>query len=229
MDTPTLLIIPGYHGSSGLHWQRWLHAQVPGSELIDGIDWEQPVLASWAERVRTALSAATTPLTVVAHSFGCLATIVAVADRPDRIADLVLVAPADPDRFDFKGLKPLASVDDRFDLSLALPLRKLQVPGLLVGSRNDPWLGLEQAQGLAQTLGLDFHDAGAVGHINSESGFGPWPWLLETLQRRAQARQPGLSPELVPTLKKGRGSALAAVRQLTREQKEKPFIRRKRF
>ena len=36
---------------------------------------------------------------LVAHSYGCLASVVAAADRPERVAGLLLVAPPEPDRF----------------------------------------------------------------------------------------------------------------------------------
>ncbi|MES2625638.1 MAG: alpha/beta hydrolase [Pseudomonadota bacterium] len=225
MSTSPFLIVPGFKGSGPDHWQTWLETQLPGSTRITGIDWDKPVLASWAERVRDELARATQPLRVVAHSFGCLATVVAVADRPEQVAELILVAPADPDRFDFTGLKSENLHFGSFSLSEALPRRSLHVRGTLIASRNDPWLTFDKAASLANDWGLDVHDAGEAGHINAASGHGAWPELLTLLQR---SRKP--TPEIAaPILKKGRGSTLAAVRQLTREQLEKPHSRKFRF
>jgi hypothetical protein len=220
----THLLVPGFHGSPPGHWQDWLTAQLPGSTLLDGIEWEQPVLATWAGRVRDVLARASEPLTVVAHSFGCLAAVVAAADRPDQVVDLVLVAPADPARFDFLGLRSAAS-SPHFQLERALPQRALPVNGLVVGSRNDPWLQAAQAAQMATQWGLNYFDAGAVGHINIESGHGATPWLLDLLLQRHRelAREAQVPP--APVMKKGRGSALAAVRHFTREQQEKPLFR----
>ncbi|MDT8397079.1 MAG: alpha/beta hydrolase [Pseudomonadales bacterium] len=231
MDT---LIVPGYQGSGPDHWQSWLEERLPGSRRITGIAWDKPVLAAWAERVRNDISRARQPLWLIAHSFGCLATVVAVADRPDNVAGLILVAPASPKRFDFMGLRPdsCASATAHSSMSTptlaeALPRRALRVPGLLLASRNDPWLPFTQARSLAKDWGLAFHDAGPAGHINAESGYGPWPWLLDLVSSR-QGRQGTPTSALknrqgTPTsaLKKGRGSALATVRQLTRRQLEK--------
>jgi predicted alpha/beta hydrolase family esterase len=217
--------VPGFKGSGLEHWQTWLQEQVPGSARISGIDWDKPVLALWAERVRDELARATQPLRVIAHSFGCLATVVAVADRPEHVAELILVAPADPDRFDFTGLKPQDLPFGSFSLAEALPRRALQVNGTVIASRNDPWLTYAKAAGLAQEWGLDVHDAGEAGHINAESGYGPWPGLL-TLLERSRVTAPAITSSM---LKKGRGSTLAAVRQLTREQLEKPHSRKFRF
>ncbi|MES2603865.1 MAG: alpha/beta hydrolase [Pseudomonadota bacterium] len=214
---PTL-IVPGFHGSGPDHWQTWLETQLPDCTRIDGINWNEPVLAQWAGRVREALARAPQPLRIVAHSFGCLAAVIAAADRPEQVSQLILVAPADADRFDCMGLKPdLALANGRFSLSHVLP-RSLQVRGLLIASRNDPWLTFEKATALAQDWALDLHDAGYAGHINTESSYGPWPKLLKLLAERAAATPAATAP----SLRKGRGSALAAVRQLTREQMQSP-------
>lgn len=220
----THLLIPGYHGSPEGHWQDWLATQLPGSTLLDGIDWEQPVLATWAGRVRDLLAQAAQPLTLVAHSFGCLAAVVAAADRPDKVADLILVTPADPARFDFLGLRS-STTSPHFRLEHALPRRELQVRGLVVGSRNDPWLELQQAKVLAQQWGLHFMDAGAVGHLNIDSGHGPWLRGLELLQQRQHELLRAAPVQAAPAIKRGRGSALAAVRHFTREQQLKPLLR----
>lgn len=221
------LLIPGYQGSGPEHWQHWLLAQLPGSVMLDGIDWHRPVLADWAGRIRDLLSRAEQRMTVVAHSFGCLAAVIAAADRPDKVRDLVLVAPADPRRFDFLGLNPANANDaaSLFSLERVLPRQSLQIPGLLIGSGNDPWLQLATADSMARSWELDFHDAGLLGHINPESGFGPWPWLLDTLQERQTTLFRKNPVKRDPSLKRGRGSALAAVRQLTREQRDRPSSR----
>ncbi len=221
MDAP-LLIVPGFNGSGPAHWQSWLEQQVNNCTRIDGIAWDQPVLAQWAGRVRDVLAKAEQPVWIIAHSFGSLASVVAAADRPEQVAQLILVAPADPARFDCMGLRPEHSgFDSRYTLDHALPTRKLQVRGLVIASRNDPWQHFDKAAALAKQWGLALHDAGDAGHINSESGYGPWPELLKLLARR-RAWASSLPAVATVNLRKGRGSALAAVRQLTREQMQSP-------
>ena len=95
----TVLIVPGFHGSGPDHWQSWLERQLPESRRVSGIDWEAPVLARWAAEVRREIDAAASAVWLVAHSFGCLASVVAAADRPEKVAGALLVAPADPARF----------------------------------------------------------------------------------------------------------------------------------
>jgi len=221
-----LLIVPGYQGSGECHWQTWLRRQLPGSQVLDDVNWHKPVLADWAERVREEIALATAPLWIVAHSFGCLATAVAVADCPQGVAGVILVAPADPARFNLLGLNTADS--ERLGarklqistLADVLRDKALDVPGLLIASENDPWLTLEDAGRWAQVWGLEVHNAGHAGHINPESGFGPWPQLLEILSL-LQSRHVSSAmsiPGIHHRMSRERGSLLAKVRRHTRAQ-----------
>ncbi len=96
------------------------------------------------------------------------------ASRPD-VAGALLVAPADPAKFDLG--------DELFS-------RPLQFPSTLVASTNDPWLKFVTAGALAAQWGSDFVSAGPAGHINAETGHGHWPAglaLLRDLAERAAA------------------------------------------
>ena len=46
---------------------------------------------------------------------------------------------------------------------------------MLVASSDDPYATIEFSREFARDLGAQFVDAGAAGHINVESGHGPWP------------------------------------------------------
>lgn len=163
-----VLIVPGLRGSGPAHWQTWLHEQLPGSQRVEQDDNAVADLPVWSRRVRQAVENAPAPVWIVAHSFGTLATLHALQALPGRVEGVLLVAPADPDKFGVDHLLPTQSVD---------------VPAILVGSRNDPWLAADKARKLARRVGADFLDLGHVGHINTESGHGPWPLGLELLHR----------------------------------------------
>ncbi|MFA5630728.1 MAG: alpha/beta hydrolase [Porticoccaceae bacterium] len=179
--TDNLLIVPGFRGSGPAHWQSWLECQIPGSQRIEGIDWFTPSLPRWAERIGRAIDAATQPLWIVAHSFGCLATAAAIAQQPRKIAGVVLVAPADPERFAVSGLRNSGDRVPEASITQLLPPAELGVNGLLIASRNDPWLTLDDARNMARRWRLPLFNAGEAGHINTESGFGPWPLLVSLL------------------------------------------------
>jgi predicted alpha/beta hydrolase family esterase len=107
------------------------------------------------------------PTLIVAHSFGCLASVHSVARDPANIAGLLLVAPADPEKFGVAALLPDA----------ALPL-----PSIMIASTNDPWMPLERARQWAGRWGSTFINGGALGHINAESGLRDWLFGQQQLQ-----------------------------------------------
>lgn len=171
-----ILIVPGYHGSGDAHWQTWLQQQIPSARRVSGIDWDQPVVHNWAEAIIRELETSTRKTVIVAHSFGCLASAMAIANRPDHVGAAILVAPADPQRFGLFGARE-GHLADYPSIAEQLPDESLNVPGLLIGSRNDPWMKLGHAYAWSKRWKLGFHDAGEVGHINVDSGFGPWPFI----------------------------------------------------
>lgn len=213
----TTLIVPGLHGSGPDHWQSWLENEIPGARRVRDIDWEAPVLARWAAAVRSEIDDAPSGVWIVAHSFGCLASVIAAADRPARVAGLLLVAPAEPRRFSLIGQVDAhalaASLDD------ALPGHPLPVASVVVASRNDPWLAFDRAEALAERWGCRLLDAGEAGHINAESGYGPWPAGLDLLGAMQAAQQDlplGSIEAAACRPRRGRMSTLAKIRHQTR-------------
>lgn len=173
----TTLIVPGLNSSGPAHWQSWFEAHVPGTIRVIQADWNKANLSDWSAKVRRDITRTPGRLFIVAHSFGVLAAVQAAADHAQRIAGALLVAPADPAKF---------GVDE------LLPQGPLPFASVVVGSTNDPWMTLERAAHWADRWAADFVNLGAVGHVNIESGFGPWPEglaLYERLRRRAEASE----------------------------------------
>jgi predicted alpha/beta hydrolase family esterase len=176
-----VLIVPGYQGSSDAHWQSWLETRLPRARRVTGIDWTIPALHPWADAVINDLDSHPDPTIIVAHSFGCLASALAIAHRPHSVAGVILVALADPERFVLSGTRNAAQPREP-TIARFLPGNALSCAGLVVGSRNDPWMKPQHAQAWAKRWQLAFHDAGPLGHINVEAGFGPWPWIQQVTQ-----------------------------------------------
>ncbi|RTL33558.1 MAG: alpha/beta hydrolase [Burkholderiales bacterium] len=169
-DPIRVLIIPGLRNSGHGHWQSWLQTQYRGAKRVEQADWSDPNVQTWSECIDETLARAPahTQWIAVAHSFGCLALAHHLARHRDArrhtttggIQTALMVAPADPIKF---------GVTDQ------LPREGLGIPATLIGSENDPWMPLERAHEWASLWGAGFQNLGAVGHINTESGFGPWP------------------------------------------------------
>ena len=178
------LIVPGFRGSGDSHWQTWLEQQLPYARRIDGIDWESPQVEVWSAQIIRVLESASQPVWIVAHSFGCLVTIWASQYIAHKIAGVFLVAPADPWRFSYGGLYEQLDTDSSVvSIAEKLPKYSLHFPSVVIASTNDPWVKLTAAGFWAQHWGSYFINIGNAGHININSGFGPWPEGLDLLRQ----------------------------------------------
>lgn len=169
----TTLIIPGYKGSAKGHWQRhWLDHD-RDAVLVEQDDWEAPELEAWLERLADYVTHYPAS-TLVAHSLG-VPLVVHLAHRYPtlEIARALLVAPADVE------LRVMAH--PCFGSFMPLPLERLPFPATVAASRNDPFIGYDRAAGFAVQWGARFIDMGHAGHVNIESGYGPWPGARDLL------------------------------------------------
>ncbi|EXJ14575.1 RBBP9/YdeN family alpha/beta hydrolase [Imhoffiella purpurea] len=203
------LIIPGYQGSGPGHWQTWLERQLPNARRVSGIDWNNPHLTDWADSVRSAIRSASGRIWLVAHSFGCLAAVVAGNDLAARIAGAMLVAPGDPERFSPQGLRE--SSGQGAGIARALPQELLGFPSLIVASGDDPWMRPARVAYWADRWGSTIVHAGRVGHLNEASGFGPWPEGLALLKsfQESQAQGRGVPARIRHAAASPAGAGLA--------------------
>lgn len=174
------LIVPGVGGSEAQHWQSWLQQQLVSSSRVQQKYWDRPVLSEWVIEFLSALEAINSPVQVVAHSFGCLTSVAALAEHPElkaKVKNLVLVAPANPARFGESGFARHSLTDYKQYFHQL----QIDLPTTLLISENDPWLGYVDALQLAQAWKLSPINLGAVGHVNVASGFGPFPEILNYL------------------------------------------------
>ena len=167
------LLVPGLHNSGPEHWQSHWHQRFPHWRRVTEQRWSEPDLVSWSDKVAQHLAAASDKIHLVAHSFGTLASIAAARRHADKVASLLIVAPADPANF---------QIPDEL-LAGTLPF-----PALLVASDNDPWMSHERAHYWSRLWQVPLFEAGAAGHINADSGHGAWLEGLELcLQLHARA------------------------------------------
>lgn len=175
-----LLIVTGYGGSGDGHWQTWLEQQGLPSERVQQ-RWYQPVLHQWRDQIVAALRKQTEPTIIVAHSFGCLAAVAALATDAKlakKVQRVILVAPADPNRFSASGCRQ----PDESGIADMLPQHRVH-PALEVwASENDPWLSVDRAEFWATLWGAKLRHLGRAGHVNVDSGFGAWPELFASIQ-----------------------------------------------
>ena len=161
------LIVPGLDGSPSPHWQDWWARTDPNAMFVDLPDPRRPIHEAWEAALAVMILRHPGSI-LVGHSLGSV-LIAQMLDRWSglRVRGAVLVAPADP----------MAGFDDcrRIRRFGPLPDRALDVPTVLVASRNDPWMSFDRSRDLADDLGADLIDLGHAGHVNVASGFAPWP------------------------------------------------------
>ncbi|MGP9822693.1 RBBP9/YdeN family alpha/beta hydrolase [Salinarimonas sp. NSM] len=161
-----ILIVPGLDGSGPDHWQARWAAKLRTARIVEQDDWSAPDLACWPARLAEAVAQATRPVVLVAHSFGTHVVAAAAGDVVGRVAGAYLVAP--PDLEDEsrmpEGLR-----------AMSVPAHPLPFASVLIASRTDPYCSFPRAEAIAAAWGAELTDAGESGHINSESGHGPWP------------------------------------------------------
>lgn len=154
-----VLIVPGLRNSDNQHWQSLWHKQIPNSSRIELDNWEIADLEKWHSAIKKSLYEINEPVMLIAHSFGALASATIAAEFPQKIIAVLLVAPADPDKFGIRN---------------KLPQHLLQVPAKIIASDDDPWIKDAKAAFLALLWGADFVRIKQLGHINSDSNIGFW-------------------------------------------------------
>jgi hypothetical protein len=132
-------------------------------------DWAFPERWKWIRRLDREIRLSNSPVLLAAHSLGCLTVAWWTKERwslgnQERVLGALLVAPPDVER----------GTHERMESFAPIPREPLPFPTLLVASRNDPYARFETSSRIAAMWGSQLIDAGAIGHINTESGVGEW-------------------------------------------------------
>ena len=167
MAVSKILLLPGWQNSDPAHWQsRW--EVIHGDHRVDQHDWMRPLRGDWSARLEEEVLAAPASVALVAHSLGCIlvAAWAAHSRNTHKVRAALLVAPGDLEREDIRQMIPGWAPVVR---------RPLPFPALLIAAHNDPYCEAERSREMARAWGAGYVDAGARGHLNSESGLGDWP------------------------------------------------------
>ncbi len=163
-----ILLVPGWTGSGRDHWQTRWQAKLTTARRVEQDDWDTVDTAKWTSRLLEAVTLATRPVVLVAHSCG-VPTVVHASSRmsPGAVIGAFLVAtPSELECAKIPGMDPAFT---------PFPRDPLPFPSLLVASRTDEHCPYEAAEDLARAWGAVLVDAGESGHLNTASSHGPWP------------------------------------------------------
>lgn len=162
-----ILILPGLSNSGPDHWQSRWETRLSTAQRVVQRDWDAPLRAEWVETIEREVAKRQRPVVCVSHSLGGIALILAAPRIGAKVAGAFIVAPPSEE-----AVARLSSIDPAF---LPFPRRPLPFPSVVVASSDDPYADIAFSREFAASLGAQFIDAGAAGHINAESGRGPWP------------------------------------------------------
>jgi predicted alpha/beta hydrolase family esterase len=170
------LILHGYQGSGPEHWQTWLAGRLrEAGELVaypDLPDPFEPRPDAWRGALARELAALPAEPVVIAHSLGCALWLdhccapVATGARAGRV---LLVAPA-------SAAGAPAPIMPFFPMPLD-PGAVAAAAGetRLVCAPDDPYCPEDAARVYGEPLGIPVDVLPGAGHVNPDSGFGPWP------------------------------------------------------
>jgi len=178
-----VLVLPGWKGGDESYWYAGWVEKLPNARRVEQKDFETPTLSDWTSEVEEQILLSERPVALVGHSLGALT----IAHMSEDLAKLPVIAAYLVTPPELDGKSTIGPMLTGFE---PLPTAPLPVPSFLVASRTDPYSRYEFAESCANAWGSELIDAGDAGHINPDSGHGPWPeGLLRfgVLLKRARA------------------------------------------
>jgi len=162
-----VLVLSGLWNSGPQHWQTHWERKYPAWRRVAHRDWNNPQRDEWVAELDGAIAHSEGRPILLAHSLGCMLVAQwALCGSPLKIAGAMLVAPSDVEA-------PSYPIDaNEF---VPVPLAPLPFPSIVVASSNDPYASVERSRAFARGWGSKLVEIGDAGHINGDSGHGPWP------------------------------------------------------
>lgn len=177
-----VLLLHGWGGSDDPHWQAWLAGEIAKDygtvafPLLDNPHF--PTKNRWVKQVK-ALLKEFRPDLVICHSLAnTLWFHLCNEGEIEPVKRLLMVAPP---RMDLE----LDTIKTFFPVEPPKALFANEV--MLVTSDNDPYMNTVEAAALQKALGVEMKVLENAGHINADSNFGEWPWVLEWVKGEASS------------------------------------------
>ncbi len=171
-----ILLLHGWGGSDFPHWQSWLAGEIAkeyGTVSFPKIhDSEFPNKDDWMLQAKKHLKDFQ-PDIVIAHSLATTLWFHLCNEGAIReVKKLYLVAPP--------SLQcEIQELQTFFPLTPPKNLYAQEV--LLITSTTDPYMTPQEAKELQNALGIEMKVLESAGHINADSNYGEWPWMLHEI------------------------------------------------
>ena len=174
-----VLLIHGWGGSDAPHWQAWLAGEIARNYgcvyFLKFSNVEYPDLQTWSNELLDTLDNFQ-PDIVICHSLANTLWLHLCNEKKLKtVKELFLVAPPSM----HCNIEELQSF-----FPLLTPKTLYAQNALLISSDNDPYMTLQEAKELQEALKIKMEIIPNGGHINAESGFGAWDWILKQLNSK---------------------------------------------
>ncbi len=172
-----ILLLHGWGGSNYPHWQSWLAAEIAKDygtvSFLKFSNFDYPDLKTWKQELKKELDEFK-PDIVICHSLANTLWFHLCNDGyVQEVEKLYLIAPP--------NLKcELEELKSFFPVEIPKSLKAKEI--LLVTSTNDPYMSVAEANELQKKLAVPMEMLEDAGHINTDSGFGKWPWILKKIK-----------------------------------------------
>lgn len=175
-----VLLLHGWGGSTFPHWQSWLAGELAKDygkvSFLKFSDFDAPKLDVWMRELEQEL-ADFQPDIVICHSLANILWFHLCNSKTIKeVQKLYLVAPPSLD-CDIQELSEFFPTHT--------PTNLYAKKSLLIVSTNDPYLNIAQANELQKELNIEMKILTDAGHINAESGYGEWEWILQEIKNTA--------------------------------------------
>ncbi len=172
-----VLLLHGWGGSDTPHWQSWLASEIAKNygtiSFLRFSNFDFPNKNIWKKELIKEL-VEFKPDIVICHSLAN--TLWFHLCNEDNIRDVEkLFLVASP------SLKcEVEEIKSFFPVDIPKNLHAKEV--LLVSSTNDPYMSMKEVEYLQKSLDVKMKVLIDAGHINADSGYGKWPWILNEIK-----------------------------------------------
>lgn len=169
-----VLLLHGWGGSNFPHWQSWLACEIAKDYgTVSFLKFENPDFPDkreWKLQLKKHLEEFK-PDIVICHSLAN--TLWFHMCNEENLADvkkLILVAPPSMNC-------TIEELESFYPVNVPNNLHAKEA--VLVTSTNDPYMTQKEADSLKNSLNIKNKILKDAGHINADSGYGEWEWILQ--------------------------------------------------
>jgi len=172
-----VLLLHGWGGSDSPHWQSYIAAEIARDygcvSFLKLPDFESPDKDIWIKETLKELREFRASI-VICHSLSNILWFhMCNSGLLEDVKHLFLVAPP--------SLK--SNIDELKNFfPVEAPKNLHAKEAFLICSNNDPYMSIEEAKELQSELNIGMEILEDAGHINADSGFGEWKWMLEKIK-----------------------------------------------